>query len=955
MDISRRKFFRIAGGASAATIVSVATGKELFMLKEASTQEAGDIAKQFGNIDVRYSADVMCPSECSLEMWIKDGTLSKIYGNTHCSYNDGIVCAKGSSGAQLVYSPQRIKYPMIRIGERGEAKFRKASWEEAIDYISTKLTKIKKEHGPEAVIMDAGDVTDRDPYWRFAFAYGTPNAVEHGSICDTPRRHGPKLMFGGKRIEPDVMRPVPVRQADGSLKEDYTYKSRLIIYNGWNPFVATRINYESRGTVGAKVENGCKIVVIDPSHTNTAAQADMWLSPRAGTDPDLFAAMLRYILENNDNKNPEKNYIDWDFKKYSLGWEDFEREFKSWWNKKDPINNMPYFTLEWAANRTGLPQEKIEELSHLFGITKPAALIWGMQSPGHHFNGSVASVIGTALNVITGNFDVPGGAIDTELVKWNKGGKATGKWLKKRKVKRKINGIEVEGEQENLQMDAFGDWPAGWDDVVGDYPRRFMDGVTLNYGPFKGHKYPIKGYILRTGNSVMTAGAPEKWKEGLTAKDATGNYKVELNVFIDTLFLESAYYADVILPEASYAERISLSDVYPSHSMGWLRDQVIKPLHESKTPFDIMIALTKALHKKGDKDIKPEDFWERYTNEEDFWNEALVGVPGRYNIGQPLRYPKFPEGYKLIGTPDSLEKGNVTIDHAKKVVKGVPVTVKWLREHHGVATWPMSWYRYRKWDSKKKDWVHNGVFPRGTKSKKIEFVWDWTDENGNRKGRYSKYNKRLEESGVIPRGLKEIGFKKFSPTFFWFETIWNPHTNPAYKKYIDEYPFQLISGRVHQSMTATQMIPWLGETPVEGTWMPLNNEFEFDMLEARPGGIANYKIEKMKFKPGTWCVGTVLINASDAKKIGVTTGDMLEVENPFGNTTKGKAFVSEGIRPGVIKIGFGTGGRFSKGMGATYKQKDYTPNHSELVDPNALSPIMGIPVFADMIVKLKKI
>ena len=105
-----------------------------------------------------------------------------------------------------------------------------------------------------------------------------------------------------------------------------------------------------------------------------------------------------------------------------------------------------------------------------------------MQSPGHHYNGYCASIIGVALNVITGNFDVPGGVIDTELVKSDKGGSATGKQFKKKKVKRMINGKEVEGEVEHLHMDLFGSkYPAAWDDAVADYPNAFMEGVDVRY------------------------------------------------------------------------------------------------------------------------------------------------------------------------------------------------------------------------------------------------------------------------------------------------------------------------------------------------------------------------------------------------------------------------------------------------------------------------------------------
>ena len=306
MQVSRRVFLKYAGALGGLAALNK-TG--LMTLKNLSPSEAEAMQKAMGKYEVKYTADCMCPSECGIEMWVKDGRVHKIYGNPHVPFNDGIACAKGASGQQLIYSPYRLKSPMIRVGARGEGKFKRVTWDEAIDYIGKKLVEIKKKHGPESIIMDSGDVTDRDQYWRLFFAFGTPNVVEHGSICDTPRRHGPKLMVGGKRWEPDLMRPVLVRQPDGSLKKDMSYKTKLIVYCGWNPFVATRIMYENRGTVGARVENGCKMIVVDPSFSNTAALADKWLPTTAGTLPDLFAAMLRYILENDSQNASNKNTL----------------------------------------------------------------------------------------------------------------------------------------------------------------------------------------------------------------------------------------------------------------------------------------------------------------------------------------------------------------------------------------------------------------------------------------------------------------------------------------------------------------------------------------------------------------------------------------------------------------------------------------------------------------------
>ena len=947
MEFSRRIFLKYASSLAGVAALDQ-TG--LLSLKKLSPAEAEAAKDAMGKYQVKYTACAMCPAECGMEMWTRDGKLSKVYGNKEVPLNDGISCAKGAAIPQLVYSPYRLKYPMIRVGERGLGKFKRVTWGEAIEYIAKKLTEIKKKYGAESIIMDTGDVTDRDQYWRLFFAYGSPNCSEHGSICDTPRRHGPKLMLGGKRIEPDIMRPVLVRQPDGSLKKDYSYKTKLIIYNGWNPFVATRIFYENRGTVGAQVENGCKVIVIDPSLSNTAARADMWLGPRAGTDGDLFGAMLRYILENDNPNDASKKYIDWGMKKYVTGWDEFVSAFKSWWNKKDPINGLNYFSLSWAADRTGLPRNQIEEVSHLFGITKPAALVWGMQSPGHHYNGYCCSILGTALNVITGNFEAPGGAIDTELVKSDKGGSATGKQFKNKKVKRMVNGKEIEGTVENLHMDYFGSkYPAAWDDVVADYPNAFLEGVNIKYGPFRGHHYPIKAFFLRTGNCLITGTTPQHWIKSLREKDSSGNYKMELMVFIDSLYLESALYADVILPEASIVERQSLSDIYPSHQLIYNRDEVVKPLYECKKPTEIMNLLAKKLVELGDQDLKASDFWEKYKTEEDFVNEMLAVSPGRVNVGTPLPYPKYPEGYKLIGTPESLEKGDVTVDDKGKVVKGKPVTVEWLRKNHGVAVWPMSWKRYKKTGSDEP----NRAFPN-TSTKLIEFRFDW-EEGGKRFGGYSSHNAKIEKAGGdVPLGLREVGFSKFPSTFYWFETKWNPYTNQEFKSYAKDFPFQLICGRVHHAMSGTQMVPWLGEIKAEGTWQPMNEEFEAEVPEAMPYGKEPMKTIKMKFKANTYSVGTIWMNDEDAQKAGIRNGDLLTLENPLGRYTKGRAFVSGGIRPGVIKLGFATGGRFSPGLGPAYKSRLYTPSHNDLVDPYCLSPIMGFPAYADMLVRVKK-
>ena len=936
--LSRRRLIQFGG------VGAVGVGAAVFAtLGSPFRQVSEDEASELRAAQQRfvYTADVMCPAECGLAVNVVKGVASAIYGNPHVPYNAGTMCAKGCSGVQMVYSPSRIKSPMIRVGERGEGKFKRVSWPEAVAYIADKLVAIKKEHGPESVIMDCGDVTDRDTYYRLFRAFGTPHVTEHGSICDTPRRHGPRLMFGGKRVEPDLMRPVHVRQADGTVKADYSYKTKLIVYAGWNPFTATRINYESRGTVEAQLA-GAKLVVIDPAFTNTASKADKWLPIRPGTDPDLFAFMLRYLLENDSKTDPNRTYIDWSFKADSVGWDKFEAAFRGWWGKTDPVNNLKYFSAEWAAARTDLDQEDLVQLAHQFGSTKPAALIWGMAGTGHHYNGYITSILGTVLNVITGNFDEPGGVIDTELTKSDKGGSANGKDFLERPIQRTVDGKVVEATQEDLHMDYFGDWPAGWDDVVGDYPRRFTDGVTLKHGPLKGHKYPIKAYLLRTGNSVITGSATWKWKEALTAKDADGKYNTDLVVYIDTPFLESGLYADVILPEASYLERMSLADIYPSHPIMYLRDFVIEKLHESKTPFDIMQLFAAALAERDP--TFPLSEFTKYKVEEDFWNEALAAVPGRPNVGSPMPYPNLPKGYKLLGTPDSLDAGRVVIDHEKKEVKGEPVTAQWLRDHNGVAVWPMSWQRYKGGGNLK------------TASKKIEFVWDFMGEMDGasaRLGQYAKYNELIEESGEVPVGIAELGWTKYPDTFFWFETKWNPHTNSDYASYKEDYPFQLIGGRIHHSMSGTQSAQWLGRIAAEDLWVPLGEAISYEPVVVDEKGISGSG-RKVGVRAGGTSVGVIQMAISDGKRLGLTTGDLVVLETPLGKEQNGRVNLCETIRPGVLRVAFAAGGRFAPAAGQLAQFQKTTVDHNELVDPEVMSPIMGQPSYNDMLVRVRK-
>ncbi|MBI5056719.1 MAG: molybdopterin-dependent oxidoreductase [Nitrospirae bacterium] len=860
-------------------------------------------AQSEGAAKLIYTSDAMCPSECGITVLVEDGVAKKIYGNPHSLINNGAFCAKGASGLQLTYSPDRVKTPLIRTGERGEDKWKEITWEEASDYIAKKLIEIKHKYGAEAVFLDCGDVTDREAYYRLFHAYGTPNTYNHGSICDPNRRWGQGLMLGDERPLPDVQRPVLMRNDDNEMYLKDRHDAKLILNIGVNPFVATRYNYMSKGIVGAKEENGCVYIVVDPAHTSSAAHADRWLPIIPGTDAALLAGMLYYIILNDaGQKYIAHNFI----KNYSIGWEEFRNEFLSYTEMADPSNGLHFFTPEWTAEKTGISAEDIKKISHLFGSTKPAAIEIGMHGTAHHTNGDVTSILSTTLCLITGNIDVPGGLVFVDSLKPRRGSKTTGKQFLEKEVIKKIGDSDVSAKLSELHKDLFGDYPAAWKGVLTDLPQKIRDGVKLKHGPFKDHSYPVKAFITRAGNPVITAGSTPDWTDALTRKkennilpfnkwglgEILDEYQLELMVFIDTHITETGKYADIILPEAGFLERMGVSDVYTMGPEIAIRDQAIKPLHGSKTPFEIMITLSEALARNGDPDIRQEDFHGKYKNEEDFINEILSDAPAFYNYGEPLPYPGLPEGSLIIGAPD-----NPKAVWGRKVIKeGEPLTVDWLRKHHGVAVWPASYHRYKKLDG-----FPSGVYPK-TASRKFEFKFSYLENINN------KFD------------------SKFPVTFYWRDCKWNPK-NPAFKEICEEYPFQLISGRVHYSMTMTTICPYLAETETECM---------------------------KRLNDGSHSIPVLAFNKSDGAKLDLKTGDIVALETSFKKQVRGKVFLTEEIMPGVIKTAFGPGDKKIYGPGLINKAPEDTPNINQCFDPENISPFTGMPGFGDIMVKVVK-
>ena len=374
--ITRRKFIK-----GTLATAAVGAGAALFNfdfagLRPLSAADSID-RKIFNNACPRN-----CYDTCSILSTVEDGVLKKVEGNPRNTYTRGRVCAKGFSYTRSVYSPDRIKYPMRQQG-RGSGNWQRISWDEAYTAIANTILKLKKEYGstlPVCLNKYSGNFD--------IMHYGIEGMLT--SIGHTTRATGTPCWPAG--IDAQTFDFGTIYNND---PEDMV-NSRYLIVWGANP---AWCSVHSMFFVKQAQEQGCKVVVIDPILSQTAAKADVYLQIKPSTDGALALGMARYILDNElyDGEWLARN---------SKGAEEFFGYLK---------NNI---TVEWAAQKTGIPQTVIERLAREYATAKPAN-IWigyGMQ---RHTNGGQNVRAIDALAAMTGNIGKAGGGAQyAQLQTW---------------------------------------------------------------------------------------------------------------------------------------------------------------------------------------------------------------------------------------------------------------------------------------------------------------------------------------------------------------------------------------------------------------------------------------------------------------------------------------------------------------------------------------------------------
>ena len=282
------------------------------------------------------------------------------------------LCAKGLTGPQWVYAADRLKYPLKRVGPKGEGRFQRITWDEALDTIASKLKETKDRYGPESYGVLSPE------YWpvlatlgrRFLNVHGSPNYM-HSAICATPRMAASKITMGYVSMAPDDWR-----------------KTRLIVNWGAN-VENSGVNQGTPRAILNALQGGTKLLDIRPMLEPLGTKADLWLPIRPGTDCALALAFLHVLIT-------ERLY-DMDFVgEWCHGFEELAAHVRG-------------YPPEWAAAITGLAAAQIREAARLIGTTHPTFIRMG-NGIGDQTNDGTSTIRAICLiAAITGNLDVPGG------------------------------------------------------------------------------------------------------------------------------------------------------------------------------------------------------------------------------------------------------------------------------------------------------------------------------------------------------------------------------------------------------------------------------------------------------------------------------------------------------------------------------------------------------------------
>ena len=567
VDLQRRSFFKTSAIASGGLVAGTFAASPL---KTAVAAAVNDM-----EVMTWSGCAVNCGSRCQLRVFTKHGRIIRIETDDSNDpaatvLNGGCTqiraCQRGRSMRERIYAPERLKFPMKRVGRRGEGRFERISWEQALDEIASRLKDTIARHTNESVMIMHGSgnqalVNSSAATYRFFNLIGGSLAwySDYSAACIQnawPYLYG-RFDYGGTRSKAD---------GQGSYFSQVR-NAALYVTFGNNPAV-TRASGggQSWEFFSSARKNGTRMIFIDPIYSDTLAGRDAeWIPIRPGTDAALCEAIAYVLITEN---MVDQTFLD----RYCIGYDEgtLPKSAKPGSSYKSYIlglgEDRTPKTPERAAAITNIPAERIVRLAHQIGTTKPCFISQGW-APQRRMNGETQSTSIAMLPILIGQIGLPG---------TNSGGR--------------------EGDSCGLEAGLpTGTNPVGVGMPVFLWPMAVMNakGLTEKNAGVRGApalRHDIKFIWNTQSNTLINQHGGINQLRPILEDES----KVETIVCVDTQMTPSACFADYVLPDVCHQESVDLmADSYAVGDQNYLMlsDKAIEPEWEQRPNWEIMRGL----------------------------------------------------------------------------------------------------------------------------------------------------------------------------------------------------------------------------------------------------------------------------------------------------------------------------------------------------------------------------
>ncbi len=501
-----------------------------------------------------------CGGRCVLKLFLREGEIVRI--ETDDRPTDEIsdpqlrACIRGRAYRRRQYHPDRLKYPMKRTGKRGEGKFERISWDEALDLLAHELKRVKAKYGNSAILVPYG-----------TGSYNQTNGRQ--TAARLINLFGGSLGFYNSYSWACISRATPYvygTSVTGNQRQDWV-NSKYIIMWGWNP-AEMRDGTNSEYYIKKARQNGAKVICIDPRMSMSATSlADEWIPIRPGTDTALMSAMAFVIISEglHDKEFISRCCIGFDKSQMPEGLENEESYTDYIFGTHDGQPKTP----EWAEAITGIPQQTIIRIAREYGSIKPAMLYqgYGMQRRAY---GEQPVLGGCVLAAITGNVGVSGG------------------WA---------SGIALQADDGGPFWNIF---PVGRNPVRASIPV-FLWTEAILRGKEMGAREGVRGVdkldnnlklIWCVASNILINQHADTNRSAEILRDES---LVEFICVQDQFMTPSARFADLVLPACTQFEVWGIEDGWKYGDEVIMMPKVLEPAYESKSDYQIAADLAERL------------------------------------------------------------------------------------------------------------------------------------------------------------------------------------------------------------------------------------------------------------------------------------------------------------------------------------------------------------------------